>query len=148
MGKYNSRKRKTKKNIPAGVVHIKSTFNNTLVTITDPEGKAYIKSTFNNTIVTLCDSEGNAASWASAGTLGFKGSKKSTPFAAGMAAEAAGREAVAAGMKTVDVFVKGLGAGRDTAVRSLSTVGLEVKSITDVTPIPHNGCRPPKRRRG
>lgn len=128
MGKYNSRKRKTKKNIPAGVVHIKSTFNNTLVTITDPEG--------------------NVVSWASAGTQGIKGSKKSTPYAAGMAAEAAGREAVAAGMKTVDVFVKGLGAGRDTAVRSLSTVGLEVKSITDVTPIPHNGCRPPKRRRG
>ena len=128
MGKYNSRKRKTKKNIPAGVVHVKSTFNNTLVTITDLEG--------------------NVVSWASAGTQGIKGSKKSTPYAAGMASEAAGREAVAAGMKTVDVFVKGLGAGRDTAVRSLSTVGLEVKSITDVTPIPHNGCRPPKRRRG
>lgn len=128
MGKYNARKRKTKKNIPAGVVHIKSTFNNTLVTITDLEG--------------------NVVSWASSGTQGIKGSKKSTPYAAGMSAEAAGREAVAAGMKTVDVFVKGLGAGRDTAVRSLSTVGLEVKSITDVTPIPHNGCRPPKRRRG
>ena len=128
MGKYNSRKRKTKKNIPAGVVHIKSTFNNTLVTITDLEG--------------------NVVSWASSGTQGIKGSKKSTPYAAGMSAEAAGKEAVAAGMKTVDVFVKGLGAGRDTAVRSLSTVGLEVKSITDVTPIPHNGCRPPKRRRG
>ena len=128
MGKYNSRKRKTKKNIPAGVVHIKSTFNNTVVTITDLEG--------------------NVISWASSGTQGIKGSKKSTPYAAGMSAEAAGREAVAAGMKTVDVFVKGLGAGRDTAVRSLSTVGLEVKSITDVTPIPHNGCRPPKRRRG
>ena len=128
MGKYNSRKRKTKKNIPAGVVHIKSTFNNTVVTITDLEG--------------------NVVSWASAGTQGIKGSKKSTPYAAGMSAEAAGREAVAAGMKTVDVFVKGLGAGRETAVRSLSTVGLEVKSITDVTPIPHNGCRPPKRRRG
>ena len=128
MGKYNSRKRKTKKNIPAGVVHIKSTFNNTLVTITDLEG--------------------NVVSWASAGTQGIKGSKKSTPYAASMAAEAAGREAVAAGMKVVDVFVKGLGQGRDTAVRALSTVGLEVKSITDVTPIPHNGCRPPKRRRG
>ena len=128
MGKYNARKRKTKKNIPAGVVHIKSTFNNTLVTITDLEG--------------------NVVSWASAGTQGIKGSKKSTPYAAGMSAEAAGREAVAAGMKTVDVYVKGLGAGRDTAVRALSTVGLEVKSITDVTPIPHNGCRPPKRRRG
>ena len=128
MGKYNSRKRKTKKNIPAGVVHIKSTFNNTLVTITDLEG--------------------NVVSWASAGTQGIKGSKKSTPYAASLSAEAAGREAVAAGMKTVDVYVKGLGAGRDTAVRALSTVGLEVKSITDVTPIPHNGCRPPKRRRG
>lgn len=128
MGKYNSRKRKTKKNIPTGEVHIKSTFNNTLVTITD--------------------SEGNVVSWASAGTQGIKGSKKSTPYAAGMAAEAAGREAVAAGMKSVNVFVKGLGAGRETAIRSLGTVGLEVKSITDVTPIPHNGCRPPKRRRG
>ena len=128
MGKYNARKRKTKKNIPAGVVHIKSTFNNTLVTITDLEG--------------------NVVSWASAGTQGIKGSKKSTPYAASLSAEAAGREAVAAGMKTVDVYVKGLGAGRDTAVRALSTVGLEVKSITDVTPIPHNGCRPPKRRRG
>ena len=128
MGKYNSRKRKTKKNIPAGVVHITSSFNNTWVTITDLEG--------------------NVVSWASAGTQGIKGSKKSTPYAAGMAAEAAGKEAVASGMKTVDVFVKGLGAGRETAVRSLGTVGLEVKSITDVTPIPHNGCRPPKRRRG
>lgn len=128
MGKYNSRKRKTKKNIPAGVVHITSSFNNTLVTITDLEG--------------------NVVSWASAGTQGIKGSKKSTPYAAGMAAEAAGKEAVASGMKTADVFVKGLGAGRETAVRSLGTVGLEVKSITDVTPIPHNGCRPPKRRRG
>ena len=128
MGKYNSRKRKTKKNIPAGVVHITYSFNNTLVTITDLEG--------------------NVVSWASAGTQGIKGSKKSTPYAAGMGAEAAGKEAVAAGMKTVDVFVKGLGAGRETAVRSLGTVGLEVKSITDVTPIPHNGCRPPKRRRG
>ena len=107
MGKYNSRKRKTKKNIPAGEVHIHSTFNNTIVTITDLEG--------------------NVVSWASAGTQGVKGSKKSTPFAAGMAAEAAGREA---------------------AIRSLQTVGLEVKSITDETPIPHNGCRPPKRRRG
>ena len=107
MGKYNSRKRKTKKNIPAGVVHIHSTFNNTIVTITDLEG--------------------NVVSWASAGTQGVKGSKKSTPFAAGNAAEAAGREA---------------------AIRSLQTAGLEVESITDVTPIPHNGCRPPKRRRG
>ena len=128
MGKYNSRKRKTKKNIPAGVVHIKSTFNNTLVTITDLEG--------------------NTVSWASAGTMGIKGSKKSTPYAASLAAEVAGKEAVAAGMKTVNVEVNGLGAGRETAVRSLGTVGLEVKSITDVTAVPHNGCRPPKRRRG
>ena len=128
MGKYNSRKRKTKKNIPAGVAHIHCSFNNTIVTITDLEG--------------------NVVSWASSGKQGVKGSKKSTPFAAGMSAEAAGREAVAAGMKTVDVFTKGLGAGKETAVRSLQTAGLEIKSITDVTPIPHNGCRPPKRRRG
>ena len=128
MGKYNSRKRKTKKNIPAGVAHIHCSFNNTIVTITDLDG--------------------NVVSWASSGKQGIKGSKKSTPFAAGMSAEAAGREAVAAGMKTVDVFTKGLGAGKETAVRSLQTAGLEIKSITDVTPIPHNGCRPPKRRRG
>ena len=101
-----------------------------------------------NTIVTLCDNEGNAASWASAGTLGFKGSKKSTPFAAGMAAEAAGRAAVDMGMKKVEVYVKGLGSGRETAIRSLQTAGLEITSITDITPIPHNGCRPPKRPRG
>lgn len=129
MGKtYNARKRKVKKNVPHGVVHIHTTFNNTVITITDIEG--------------------NAISWASAGTMGIKGSKKSTPFAAGMAAEKAGKAAVDAGMKTVDVFVKGLGAGRESAVRSLATAGLEVKSITDVTPIPHNGCRPPKKRRG
>ena len=128
MGKYNSRKRKTKKNIPAGVAHIHCSFNNTIVTITDLEG--------------------NVISWASSGKQGVKGSKKSTPFAAGMSAEAAGRDAVAAGMKTVEVFTKGLGAGKETAVRSLQTAGLEIKSITDVTPIPHNGCRPPKRRRG
>ena len=128
MGKYNSRKRKVKKNIPNGVVHIHSTFNNTIVTITDPDG--------------------NVVSWASAGTQGVKGSKKSTPFAACNAAEAAGREAVLAGMKKVKVEVKGLGSGREAAIRSLQTVGLEIESITDVTPIPHNGCRPPKRRRG
>ena len=128
MGKYNSRKRKTKKNIPAGVAHIHCSFNNTIVTITDLEG--------------------NVVSWASSGKQGIKGSKKSTPFAAGMSAEAAGRDAAAAGMKTVEVFTKGLGAGKETAVRSLQTAGLEIKSITDVTPIPHNGCRPPKRRRG
>ena len=129
MGKtYNARKRKVKKNVPHGEVHVHTTFNNTVITITDTEG--------------------NTVSWASAGTMGIKGSKKSTPFAAGMAAEKAGRAAVDAGMKTVDVFVKGLGSGRESAVRSLATAGLEVKTITDVTPIPHNGCRPPKKRRG
>ena len=125
---YNRRKRKVKKNIP--------------------EAQAHIHSTYNNTVVSITDVNGNVISWASAGTQGIKGSKKSTPFAAGMAAEAAGREAVAAGMKTVNVKVKGLGSGREAAIRSLQTVGLEVKSITDETPIPHNGCRPPKRRRG
>ena len=125
---YKARKRKVKKNIP--------------------EGKAFIHSTFNNTIVTIADKEGNAISWASAGTLGFKGSKKSTPFAAGMAAEAAGKSALAAGMKKVEVYVKGLGSGRETAIRSLQTAGLEITSITDETPVPHNGCRPPKRPRG
>ena len=129
MGKtYNARKRKVKKNVPHGQVHIHTTFNNTVITITDAEG--------------------NTVSWASAGTMGIKGSKKSTPFAAGMAAEKAGKAATDAGMKTVDVFVKGLGSGRESAIRSLATVGLEVKTITDVTPIPHNGCRPPKKRRG
>ena len=125
---YKSRKRKVKKNVP--------------------EGKAFIHSTFNNTIVTLTDKDGNAISWASAGTLGFKGSKKSTPFAAGNAAEAAGKAAVEMGMKKVEVFAKGLGSGRETAIRSLQTAGLEITSITDTTPIPHNGCRPPKRPRG
>lgn len=125
---YKPRKRKVKKNVP--------------------EGRAFIHSTFNNTIVTICDKDGNAISWASAGTLGFKGSKKSTPFAAGMAAEAAGKTAVGMGMKKVEVFVKGIGSGRETAVRSLQTAGLEITAITDVTPIPHNGCRPPKRPRG
>ena len=125
---YKPRKRKVKKNVP--------------------EGKAFIHSTFNNTIVTLSDKEGNAISWASAGTLGFKGSKKSTPFAAGMAAEAAGKAAYDMGMRKVEVYVKGLGSGRETAIRSLQTAGLEISSITDVTPVPHNGCRPPKRPRG
>ena len=125
---YKSRKRKVKKNIP--------------------EGKAYIHSTFNNTIVTITDNEGNAISWASAGTLGFKGSKKSTPFAAGMSAEAAGKAAYDMGMRKVEVNCKGLGAGKETAIRSLQTAGLEITSISDVTPIPHNGCRPPKRPRG
>ena len=112
------------------------------------KGAAHIQSTFNNTIVTISDTQGNAVSWASAGELGFRGSRKSTPFAAGMAAEKAGKAAADAGMKTVDVSVKGLGAGRESAIRALATAGLEVKSITDVTPIPHNGCRPPKKRRG
>ena len=128
MGSYNARKRKVKKTVPTGQVHIQSTFNNTIITVTDLDG--------------------NVISWASAGTLGIKGSKKSTPYAAGMAAEKAAKVAYDMGMRTVDVFVKGLGAGRESAVRSLATAGLEVKSITDVTPIPHNGCRPPKKRRG
>ena len=125
---YKSRKRKVKKNIP--------------------EGKAYIHSTFNNTITTVTDKEGNAISWSSSGALGFKGSKKSTPYAAGIAAEAAGKAAFEMGMRKVEVFVKGLGSGKETAIRSLQTAGLEITSISDVTPVPHNGCRPPKRPRG
>ena len=128
-GKYNARKRKVKKTVVNGVVHVRSTFNNTVVTITDQEGNA------------LC--------WASSGTQGVKGSKKSTPYAAGKSAELAGQKAAEMfGMKKVEVFVKGLGAGREAAIRSLQTTGLEVTKITDVTPIPHNGCRPPKKRRG
>ena len=126
---YQNRKRRDKKKV-------------------DPQGVAHIHSTFNNTIVTLTDKAGNVVSWASAGTIGFKGSKKQTPFAAGQAAEAAGRKAAEMGMVKVDVITKGLGSGRDTAIRSLQTAGLEVLSITDATPIPHNGCRPPKRPRG
>ena len=125
---YKSRKRKVKKNIP--------------------DGQANIHSTFNNTIVTITDKDGNVVSWASSGTSGFKGSKKKTPFAAGMSAEAAGKAAYDSGMRKVDVFVRGLGSGRETAIRSLQTAGLEILSITDVTPVPHNGCRPPKRPRG
>ena len=125
---YKARKRKVKKNIP--------------------EGQAHIHSTFNNTIVTITDKEGNVVSWATSGTSGFKGSKKKTPFAAGMSAEAAGKAEYDSGMRKVDVFVKGLGSGRETAIRSLQTAGLEILSITDVTPVPHNGCRPPKRPRG
>ena len=121
------RKRRVKKNIEAGVAHIHSTFNNTLVMITDPQG--------------------NAIAWASAGSLGFKGSRKSTPFAAQMAAEAAGKEAMEHGMKAVEVAVKGPGSGREAAIRSLQATGLEVTAIRDVTPVPHNGSRPPKRRR-
>lgn len=110
-------------------------------------GSAHIHSTFNNTIVTLTDMAGNALSWSSAGTLGFKGSRKSTPFAAQMAAETAAKAAMDHGLKTVDVYVKGPGAGREAAIRALQAAGLEVSLIKDVTPIPHNGCRPPKRRR-
>ena len=120
-------KRKDRKNVEYGVAHIRSTFNNTIVTITDKNG--------------------NALSWASAGGLGFRGSRKSTPFAAQMAAEVAAKAAMEHGLKTVDVFVKGPGSGRESAIRSLQTAGLEITSIKDVTPIPHNGCRPPKRRR-
>ncbi|PWA12928.1 30S ribosomal protein S11 [Pueribacillus theae] len=125
--KTNTRKRRVKKNIESGVAHIKSTFNNTIVTITDTHG--------------------NAVSWASAGNLGFKGSRKSTPFAAQMAAETAGKTAMENGMKTIEVSVKGPGSGREAAIRALQAVGLEVTAIRDVTPVPHNGCRPPKRRR-
>ncbi len=121
-------KRKAKKNVAKGVAHIHSTFNNTIVTITDEAG--------------------NVVSWSSAGALGFKGSRKSTPFAAQMAAEAAGKASMDHGMKSVEVNVKGPGPGREAAVRSLQTAGLEITVINDVTPIPHNGCRPPKRPRG
>ena len=120
-------RRKEKKNVAHGHAHIKSTFNNTIVSITDPNG--------------------NIISWASAGHVGFKGSRKSTPFAAQMAAENAARKAQEHGMRKVDVFVKGPGPGRETAIRSLQAAGLEVGAIQDVTPVPHNGCRPPKRRR-
>ena len=122
-----TRRRRERKNIERGVAHIKSTFN--------------------NTIVTLTDTAGNAIAWASAGGLGFRGSRKSTPFAAQMAAETASKAAMEHGLKTVEVYVKGPGAGREAAIRALSTAGLEVSMIKDVTPIPHNGCRPPKRRR-
>lgn len=110
-------------------------------------GVAHIRSTFNNTIVTIADTEGNVLSWASAGGLGFRGSRKSTPFAAQMAAEEATKSAMEHGLKQVEVYVKGPGAGREAAIRALQAAGLEVNSIRDVTPIPHNGCRPPKRRR-
>jgi small subunit ribosomal protein S11 len=124
---YNRRKRKIKKNIP--------------------EAQAHIHSTYNNTVVSITDKDGNVISWASAGTIGYKGSKKKTPFAAGMSAEAAGKSAMDQGVKKVEVFVKGIGSGRETAIRSLQTAGLEITGINDVTPIPHNGCRPPKRPR-
>lgn len=120
-------RRRVSKNVPNGIAHIKSTFNNTIVSITDPSGAV--------------------VSWASSGHVGFKGSRKSTPFAAQLAAENAARKAMEHGMKKVDVLVKGPGSGRETAIRSLQAAGLEVGSISDVTPQPHNGCRPPKRRR-
>ncbi|PWF99957.1 30S ribosomal protein S11 [Levilactobacillus bambusae] len=122
-----SRKRRVKKNIESGVAHIHSTFNNTLVMITDMQG--------------------NAISWSSAGALGFKGSRKSTPFAAQMAAEAAAKSSMEHGMKTVEVEVKGPGSGREAAIRAIQATGIEVTAIRDVTPVPHNGSRPPKRRR-
>ncbi|MEF2293276.1 MULTISPECIES: 30S ribosomal protein S11 [Virgibacillus] len=125
--KSSARKRRVKKNIESGISHIRSTFNNTIVTITDTQG--------------------NVLGWSSAGALGFKGSKKSTPFAAQMAAETAAKSAIDHGMKTLEVTVKGPGAGREAAIRSLQAAGLEVTAIRDVTPVPHNGCRPPKRRR-
>ena len=111
------------------------------------EGVAHIHASFNNTIITITDRQGNALSWASAGGLGFRGSRKSTPFAAQMAAETAAKAAMDHGMKQVEVYVKGPGAGREAAIRSLQAAGLEVNMIKDVTPVPHNGCRPPKRRR-
>ena len=124
---YNRRKRKVKKNIPEAQAHISTSYNNTLVTITDVNG--------------------NTISWASSGTIGYKGSKKKTSYAAGVAAEQAGKAAMDAGVVKVEVFVKGLGGGRETAIRSLQTVGLEITSINDETPVPHNGCRAPKRPR-
>ena len=112
-----------------------------------PRGKAYVQATFNNTIITMTDPAGNVISWSSAGANGFKGSRKSTPYAAQVTAENAVRKALEHGLRQVDVFVKGPGAGREAAIRSLAAAGLQVLSIADVTPIPHNGCRPPKRRR-
>ena len=122
-----TRKKKEKRNIPRGVAHIQSTFNNTIVSITD--------------------SKGNVISWSSSGKIGFKGSKKSTPFAAQLAAEESARAALGMGLRKVEVLVKGPGSGREAAIRSLQAAGLDISSIRDVTPIPHNGCRPPKRRR-
>ena len=122
-----TKKKKTKKNIPTGVAHVNATFNNTIITITD--------------------SKGNTIAWSSAGAEGFKGSRKSTPFAAQLAAESAGKKAKENGVKTIEIEVRGPGAGRESAIRTLSQAGLEVSAIRDVTPLPHNGCRPPKRRR-
>ena len=115
--------------------------------VVEAEGVAHIKATFNNTIITITDNTGNVVVWASAGTAGFKGSKKSTPFAATVAAEQGGREAVGLGVKMIDVRVKGPGSGRESAIQALAAAGLFIKSIEDVTPLPHNGCRPPKKRR-
>ncbi len=126
--KVTRTKRRERKNVERGVAHIKSTFNNTFISITDVDG--------------------NAISWSSAGNVGYKGSRKSTPFAAQLAAEAAAKVAMEHGMRQLEVYVKGPGAGREAAIRSLQAAGLEVNAIKDVTPIPHNGCRPPKRRRG
>ena len=111
------------------------------------QGQAHIHATFNNTIITMTDRQGNAITWGSGGTVGFKGSRKSTPYAARMAAQQTAKQAMDHGMREIDVFVKGPGPGREAAIRALQAAGLKVKSITDVTPIPHNGCRPPKRRR-
>ncbi len=113
----------------------------------DTNGVAHIKATFNNVIVTLTDVHGNTIAWASSGRMGFKGSKKNTPFAAQQTAETAAKEAYALGLRKVEVLIKGVGAGRDAAVRALNTAGLEITAIKDITPLPHNGCRPPKRRR-
>ena len=115
--------------------------------VVEAEGVAHIKATFNNTIITIADNQGNVIVWASAGKAGFKGSKKSTPFAATVAAEQVGREAVGMGVKRLDVLVQGPGSGRESAIQALAAVGLQIKSIQDVTPLPHNGCRPPKKRR-
>lgn len=128
MARKRTTKRKVRKNIPLGIAHIHTTFNNTIVTITDPEG--------------------NAIAWSSAGALGIKGSRKSTPFAAQLSAEAAAKSAMDNGMAKVEVYVKGPGPGREAAIRSLQAAGLEITAIKDVTPVPHNGCRPPKRPRG
>ncbi len=115
--------------------------------VVEAEGIAHIKATFNNTLITIADMNGNVVTWASAGTAGFKGSKKSTPFAATMAGEQAGREAVAMGVRRVSVRVQGPGSGRESAIQALAAAGINIKSIHDVTPLPHNGCRPPKKRR-
>lgn len=122
-----AKKKRVKKNVPSGIIHVQATFNNTIITITDPEG--------------------NALSWCSAGTKGFRGSRKSTPFAAQVAGEDAGRKAMDHGVKSAVAFVSGPGAGRESALRAISSVGIRISSIKDITPIPHNGCRPPKKRR-